>query len=702
MSQEMSPFDFDTIDDFIDSHRSATADRVSDETRLVRSLHGAYALPMASSTAVLDRVQERLRVAISGEPANGQSSRSRARTGQAVMPLSPARPASGRPRGRARSALGAIAAVLMVALLGAAFYAVTLGRDNGRANSHTPTKSASATTGVGPVAAWQDVAISQANTDGKLDFDTAQGVSYSVAATDGSLYACGNGHLWYSSDGGAHYSVFAPALPSSFAASIHGACTMTTVVGRSGVFIAPSSNPSGRSVLYAAPGDSSWQKLIMGGIANSAAGGSTSTTVDGGQLWSDLFQSASLQSLTPAVAGSQGWLFFQTAGGPNSDLVGTNDFGLTWVDISAANTASPCTHFAVAPSNPYILVCQSSAGGGVRETLDGGKTWAPLPEGSVRNLYLVGISPRVVYGVSLGSDSTARLETYDTKGGSTWVEAGLVTAADFLGPVTVTPDDSIYFPTLDSATSAQLAVYSFTPGEKSLRQMMGYQTILGSPKGERSFGGLWPGATPAIYSLLAPATTGPTSIVRAFLPDALATPASPTATVATTPTAIGDTPCTQTPGSPASIQPGGLGADLSTLVTRWGPSDGVAAGTEYYGPITSQGVPEIGVADGYSRVYSLNYTVDRTRKFVQPDATALATTILPSDATPLTPLQPFPAPGGGLKTEMQQLFCSAAYLAVTPTSQQGPLVVPHNGVIRVTYLEGQVGNVYTISFEPVL
>lgn len=702
MSQQMPPLDPTRIDEYIDTARTANHDGATDDpsARLVRSLHGAYAMPAATRTAVLDRVHERLRAEMELPSTARLSVRPVANVPPIDLSDDAPRQLRDRPVSRMRSAFGAVAAVLVVALLAGAFYAVTQSSGAGRVKRRGAGPTATHQSTPGPIGVWQDVSISSGNTGGKLDFDPTKGSAYSVAASDGTVYACGSGHLWYSQDGGAHYSPFSPALPSSFASGISGACTMTTVQGWPGVFIAPNNSPDNRSVLYAGPGDGSWQKLIMSGTATPAGGSASPTRVSPPQILLDLFNSANYESLTPAVQASGDWLYFVSAGGSSYDVVGTHDFGQTWVDVSASDMGDPCTHFVVSAHNYDFLACQPSSAGNITETLDGGKTWRSLTGGVGDSLYLFGMSDSAIYATYANPTYTEHVVTHDVKSGD-WLDQGSVFAANLGGPLMVTSDNTVYFPVLDDQTATRLSVYTYTPSSQGPRQILAYTSIPGVKGGTRAFGGLQPGAPPAIYTIETPAKTGPTAVYRMYLPAVASAPASTTPTVAPTATAIGNVACTQAAGDPANIQPGGVGADTSTFATRWGKQDGVAAGSSYFGPLTAQGVPEIQVTNGYARAYELFYNVSSGQKMAPSDATTLAKSILPTDATPITQLQSVVDPQSGVET-LQQLYCSAAYLAVAPPSGQATTYpVPRNGVIRVTFTLGQVGNVQIIAFGPV-
>lgn len=699
MSQQMRPLDPANIDDYIETTSRASRTQNDGDAHLVRALRGAYALPATSRTAVLERVHDQLRAEMSAPSSARADTRRFGSDSYAIEhPITPPRYRGSRPGARVRAAFGAIAAVLVVALFAGAFYAVT----QGRLKRHGTGPTATTVSTPGPLGVWQDVSVSTANTGGKLDFDPGKGVAYSVAASTGALYACGSGHLWYSQDGGAHYSVFFPSLPSSFAALISGACTMRTVQGWPGLFITASGDHGGSSVLYAAPGDGSWQKLIVSGVARPAGGGGTQGQVVGAQILTDLFDSTNNESLTPAVQASGNWLYFATGTSGSYDVVGTQDFGQSWVDVSASETGNPCTHFAVSPNNYDFLACQPSSAGGITESVDGGKTWTSLGGGIGSNLYLVGMSDHTIYATYENPTYNHHVVTSNVKTG-TWTDQGDVYAENIGGPDTVAPDGMIYIPVLDDKTATQLSVYTYSPGSHGLSQIVGFMAIPGGKGGIREFGGVWPNMAPAVYTIKALATTGPTSVYRLYLPSPGSASAlsTPTATTPATATAIGDVPCTQAMGNPADIQPGGVGADNSTFVSRWGSQDGVAAGSSYYGPKTSQGIPEIQVSNGYLRAYELFYNVDQGHKMAPQDATVVIQSILPKDATAITQQQPTIDPQAGGE-ELQQLYCSAAYLAVAPPSgQTSTYPVPRNGVIRVTLRLGQVGNVELITFEPV-
>jgi hypothetical protein len=434
-------------------------------------------------------------------------------------------------------------------------------------------------------------------------------------------------------------------------------------------------------------------------MAQTAVNPAIQYPVDGGMLWHDLFQPTRLESLTPPVTASGQWLYFE--GAVRQDVIGTNDFGQSWVDISAAGTGSACENFTVDPTNPAILACQVTGKGGVAETIDGGKSWTLLTGGANDNLSLMGMSGDTVYATYSQPTYTEHVLTHDIKTGA-WVDRGSVHAVSMGGPVAVTPDGALYYPTLDDRTATQLGIYVYTPDARGLRQTQGYTTIPGNMGGVRLLGGLWPGSPPAVYTMKTVDTVAAqtATLYRMFLPatTANAVVVTPTATTQRTTTPIGNVACTQASGNLASIQPGGVGADFSTLATRWGGEDGVALGSLYFGH-TSKGTPQVQVPDGGSRAYGLLYNADPAQPITMTQAIALAQTILPTDVTALSPLR-YSAAGGSNPAEYQRTYCSAAYLAIAPASQQGPLPVPGNGVIQVTYYLNTDGSVSEINFWP--
>jgi hypothetical protein len=262
------PFAPAIVDEAIEAARLSSSTAEDDrDAALVRALHQIHALP-PGATATLERVRNQLQSAALAEdgdpPMPGDLPR-------VVRTLPPWRPFRARFGGWQTSLVREVAAVLIVALLGASFFAA-LHRGGTSVRNGQPTPSVAHPSG--PIGVWQDVSISQASTDGKLDFDPTAGVTYATNRDTGDVYACGSGHLWRSNDGGATYTPFVPALPAQAVPTHSARCVITTVPGFSGVFAAADVAQRGDNatvgtgpIFYAQSGDAGWQTLAIQGTA---------------------------------------------------------------------------------------------------------------------------------------------------------------------------------------------------------------------------------------------------------------------------------------------------------------------------------------------------------------------------------------------------------------------------------------------------
>jgi hypothetical protein len=162
-------------------------------------------------------------------------------------------------------------------------------------------------------------------------------------------------------------------------------------------------------------------------------------------------------------------------------------------------------------------------------------------------------------------------------------------------------------------------------------------------------------------------------------PTAPAVAPSATATQTTAPAL----PCPTGSPSLANIQSGGEGAILDTFAARWGPPGGVAAGNLAFGRYPDTGRQKVLVPSylpANNRVWTVQYFVDTTQQLRLDDAAAIATSILPQDATQRgEPRQN----GDGVTVA----YCSAAMLAAFPpgTSMNGQ-PMPDTGFLTVGYI----------------
>src|SRR5262249_10186219 len=87
-------------------------------------------------------------------------------------------------------------------------------------------------------------------------------------------------------------------------------------------------------------------------------------------------------------------------------------------------------------------------------------------------------------------------------------------------------------------------------------------------------------------------------------------------------------------GELANIQPGGIGAPLATFPPRWGPADGVAAGTADFGK-NSDGSNVIGVHldPSTQRAVMLEYVPEPDKSLTLEQAQALALKLIPADSS---------------------------------------------------------------------
>jgi hypothetical protein len=89
-------------------------------------------------------------------------------------------------------------------------------------------------------------------------------------------------------------------------------------------------------------------------------------------------------------------------------------------------------------------------------------------------------------------------------------------------------------------------------------------------------------------------------------------------------------------GDLADLQPGGLGAPLTTFPGRWGPSDGATAGITFFGK-NGDGANTVGVQTdpATQRAVSLDFAVDTSQPMTLEQAKAFVRTVIPTDASDL-------------------------------------------------------------------
>lgn len=429
------PFAPGAVDDATTTYQTPTAPH-DDSARLVAALSGAYDLP-PDAVAVLERVRRRvLRVAEAAEaPHAGSDSDSARRETESPDGRSapPAIPSSTRLSRRFNGWIAALAAVLVVALFAGSFVALL--------HFHTPSG-----TGINGTSAWRDVSILKAHTTQPLNFDPANGIAYAVSDASGVIYACGSNKLWYSQDGGKTYQPFRLTLPKPDLQNPDTNCDIATVSGEPGLFAAARVDGQTQA-LYATPQDSHWKTLQPAPTIYTTANPELQAQA---QVQTDSYWQAVLGACScgfgPQALAVGKWLFLLVQTNQAPILVGTQDFGRTWIwlDEPLAARQMTCNQFAVDPSNPAHLFCGTqppmtvaSPSGPTQftqvwQTKNGGKTWTNMPYKS--GTYLTGLmaSTHDVFAVTLNDASQPVLLRQPLSGG-TWQQVAAFPSSNLPG-----------------------------------------------------------------------------------------------------------------------------------------------------------------------------------------------------------------------------------------------------------------------------
>ncbi|MGZ3638530.1 MAG: hypothetical protein ACXVCX_11910, partial [Ktedonobacterales bacterium] len=595
----------ETVDDEIARYLSTEPQPAvsADDAHLIHEIAAYHALP-PEIDASLARVRARLR-ASSRIPSDSDSSRhgdtivhTRAPRDAHRQPLQQSQ-ASAPPSPRMRhlsllpAPLRAVAAVLVVALLVGGFVAV-FHLPASRQNMAAPT--------------WQNVAITQEKAQGyTLDFVPAQvDVEYAVSDVDGTIYAYGtpSQHIWYSVDGGATYRPFALPLPLVKGWSY----AISTVPGLRGVFLSSGAQPF-VTIFYAEVGDKSWRELNIPNVAQPLTPTGTSVAFDATNIGKAIFYEHEFGKSVQARAVSN-WLFVlvKRSDGSDSILVGTPNFGTTWY-VLHTGLPGACAQFAVNPADAHQLYCLT-VNNTVEQTADGGQTWKQMVSVNGDSVGLstsIWASPRAVYSYATTLGTNKMTLAQHPVGAGNWSAAATLPnlpqggGTEIIG---VSPDSTVYAVAAVRGPQTRVQVSVLPPGARQFTPV-GNEATLTLPNSAIFFdlGGLYSGKTPAVYAHTAPADfgAGPRPLYRLALsaanipPQPVASPfLTPTSLPTTTPVLHGA--CTSTPGNMANIQSGGYGADLDTFAQRWGPSDGVAAGSVYFGR-WADGTAKMQVAD---------------------------------------------------------------------------------------------------------
>jgi hypothetical protein len=668
------------------------------ETTFVRRIVAAHALP-AEAEASLVRVRGRIGTAVLDAPgederAGGALERREAVRGRPLGIVPPARGSS-----RLGASLRAIAAVLVVALLGAGFVALLHGRGGRGPTTTTPLPQ---------TPGWQNVAITHAKTAQALDFDPAQGVSYAVNEMTGYIYACGGaGHLWISMDGGSSYTPFSYTLPRGVSGT--ATCVIATVPGAPGVFMRLDNGgrPSASSAYFLVPG--------KGTQVLQAPSAAVSLTSPAQQI-----------SIVPdqyvAIRMSGDWLYATVWVNQlnRTALLGTPDFGQhwTWLDASIKGiSALLLDRFAVDSADPNRLFLGVGPGPtadglpSIVMTTDGGKTWQALPYDNQYGLTLAGASETAVFAFTKddAAGHTALLRRDFTRNGGwqrvTQMPAALTAPGGAMVP-DVGPDGTVYaVEARGSANGQQVSIrpYTLGPGATAFR-LDWPQTALTRPPLHFAFalGGIWPDGQPALYLDSSLEHVADPPLYRLALSESAGPQSTkPSVTPISMPTATAGTPtsantCPGTAPDLGFIQPGGLGAPLATFAPRWGVQTGAGTATLSFGSWPDTGTQKITAPNPgpNGRVSSLRYYPDASQHLSLADAGTIATTLIPTDSQ-------FMSLGGPLNPNTNPVtlgYCSGAFYAAFPPGSANPTF----GRLAVTFWKNGSGDVYRIDVNTLM
>ncbi len=715
-------FSPETVDDEIAHYLSTSPQPVdaAGDAHLIRELAAYHALPPEAGAA-LARTRTRLRTVTQSLGSANDSRRHGATTlhtrtewnggpqmsqPQTDQPQRSA-PAPRRPQHLTSLAtpLRAVAAVLVVALLVGGFVAV-LHLRGGRQTAAAPT--------------WQNVAITQEKMQGYWrDFDPTQvPVQYAVSDVDGTIYALGDTHLWYSVNGGATYQPFALPLPPF---PDNQPYTISTVPGLRGVFLSGTTGAKRFMIIcYAEPGDKSWRYLSISNLVQPLTQSGSRLTFDATNIGQAIFSEHGYGASVQARAVGN-WLFLLAKRTDSSEpmLIGTPDFGANWYALSGTLPGT-CASFAVNPADARQLFCLMSDHT-VEQTADGGLTWNQMVSasgdtmsvnGHTNGLYQsIWASRQAVYGYTWITTGQATLSRHPIGAGDWSVVATLPMLPDGgSGEVIgVSPDDTVYEVVAPRERQTSVQISMLAPGARQFTPI-GNDATLTFNASTISFdlGGLFSGTTPAVYAHAETTEDNvaavPRSLYRLALPITHNSP-QPTAPPFVTPTVLPTfTPtlhaaCTNTRGDMANIQSGGFGADLGTFPQRWGPSEGVALGSLYFGrwPDGTLKV-QVGIGDHptNNRVDDMTYNrehnvIDNSLEVTLAQGEAIAASILPKDVVQVRRTQQ--------GNDITVTYCSAALIAAFPASVQsinGPM--PHNGLVVATYTLRENGYLFSIGF----
>jgi hypothetical protein len=306
------------------------------------------------------------------------------------------------------------------------------------------------------------------------------------------------------------------------------------------------------------------------------------------------------------------------------------------------------------------VVCDHGNASALSETRNSGYTWQPLDDPQpLTSFAVVGVSSAAIYGRHGVNETTHFLRRAPTTGA--WQDVGGAGAVGQTAQIVLSATDTLYVLLVgDDATGGSFTVEALAPDAAHFDTLL-TAALPGHSQENVRLVGLGPGGVPALYAYDVPLhspSLGP-SLARLLLPGSGIQSGGATPSLTQAALCPNPPPAGVLAGDLADIQPGGIGAPLATFAGRWGPSDGVAAGTTSFGK-NGDGANTVGVhADpATQRAVSLDFAVDRYRPMTLDQAQAFVRTVIPTDASDLY----LGAPPSG--NPLMLGYCSPALAAV--------------------------------------
>lgn len=280
------------------------------------------------------------------------------------------------------------------------------------------------------------------------------------------------------------------------------------------------------------------------------------------------------------------------------------------------------------------MVCDHGNASALSETRNSGYTWQTLNTQPLGDFAIAAVSSAGIFGLHAVDGVTHVLRRVPTTGA--WQDVGGASPTGATLQVALSPTGTLYvLPAGGGATGGHFTFEALAPDAAHFDTLL-TAALPGHSQDNVRLVGLAPGGVPALYAYDVPLRSpspGP-SLARLLLPSSGIQPGGATPPPTQAALCPNPPPAGVLAGDLADIQPGGLGAPLATFPGRWGPSDGVAAGSTFFGK-NGDGTNTVGVqADpATQRAVSLDFAVDTNQPMTLEQAKAFVRTVIPTDAS---------------------------------------------------------------------